>query len=57
MDDAGDGAADAIWRPLAADKCRRLLIPHGKDIGEFVQAGGDPVGLLRSEAARLGITL
>lgn len=41
---------------MAPAKARRLYLPHGKDVGEFVQAGGDLAGWLESELARLGLS-
>jgi hypothetical protein len=39
-DAAGVEAARA-WRDRAPHKARRVMLPHGKDVGEFVQKGGD----------------
>jgi DNA primase len=52
-DEAGVEAAWA-WRERAPHKARRALIPHGKDIGDFVQAGGNVAEWLAGELARLG---
>jgi hypothetical protein len=51
MDDAGD-KAERLWRRIGADRCRRLLLPT-KDVGDFVAAGGDLSGWVRSEGSRL----
>jgi DNA primase len=45
-DEAGVEAARA-WRERAPHKARRVLLPWGKDLGEFVQSGGDIVTWLR----------
>jgi DNA primase len=49
----GDQGA-AKFASIAPAKCRRLVLPHGKDVGEFYQAGGDVRGWVETEAARLG---
>jgi DNA primase len=54
MDDAGDESS-AAWRRRGGDRCRRLLLPTGKDIGDFVQAGGDLRAWLGGECKRLGL--
>ena len=55
-DDAGDEAS-AEWRARNPAKSRRLQLPHGKDIGEFVQDGGNLREWLLSELDRLGLNL
>ena len=47
-DEAGVRAA-LKWRDRAPQKARRVLLPSGKDIGEFVQAGGDLRGWIADE--------
>ena len=41
--------------PSSPRKARRLILPHGKDIAEFHQAGGNVLGWLQSEMTRVGI--
>jgi hypothetical protein len=53
-DAAGIDAARA-WRERAPHKSRRVLLPHGKDLTEFVQAGGDVRAWLADEVRRLGL--
>lgn len=55
-DDAGDEAS-ANWRSRGGAKCRRMQLPYGNDIGEFVQAGGDLRSWLLTEVDRLGVNL
>jgi hypothetical protein len=44
--DAG-GVEDARrWKARAPHKARRLVLPHGKDLTEFVQSGGDVLAWL-----------
>jgi hypothetical protein len=51
-DEAGvAGARD--WYERAPHKARRVILPHGKDLGEFAQSGGDVGDWLRSEMRRL----
>jgi hypothetical protein len=42
------------WRALAPHKARRVLLPSGKDLTEFVRQGGDLRGWVRAELDRLG---
>lgn len=51
-DDRGDEAAMA-WFERDRDKYRRLYLPHGKDLSEYVVAGGDVCAWLRSEADQI----
>jgi hypothetical protein len=55
--DHDEAGLDAVrtWRERAPHKARRVLLPHGKDVGEFVQAGGDVAAWLASEFRRLGL--
>ncbi len=53
-DEAGDAGA-AGWHRRGGDRCRRLLIPVGKDIGDLVESGGDLHSWLDSEPRRLGL--
>ena len=50
-DEAGVEAAWS-WRERGPHKARRVLIPIGDDLGEYVQAGGDVVAWLTSEVTR-----
>ena len=43
------------WIARFPHKARRLVLPHGKDIGEFSQVGGDVRAWLKDELHRLGI--
>ncbi len=52
-DPAGDEAARR-FAALAPAKAHRAFLPHGNDLTEFVTAGGDALGWLRSEFVRLG---
>ena len=57
--ETGVTAGDAAARSLAAlspRKAHRAWLPIGKDLGEFVQVGGVPLGWLRSEFDRLNWT-
>jgi DNA primase len=54
-DEAGIEAAWR-WRELAPHKARRVMLPRGKDLGEFVEAGGDVREWLATELARVGRT-
>jgi hypothetical protein len=51
-DQAGVKAA-LKWRKRAPHKSRRVLLPHGKDIGEFVQAGGNLRAWVAEEVGRV----
>jgi hypothetical protein len=51
-DRAGVEAARA-WRELYPHKARRVLLPKGKDFGEFITGGGDAAGWIAAELARL----
>ncbi len=53
-DKAGDKAAEA-FRAMAPRKCRRLVLPGGGDIGDFVLNGGNLRSWLKGEFARLGL--
>lgn len=53
--DAAGVEAARHWRDFAPHKARRLLLPAGKDLGEYHVGGGDVVPWLRGELARLGI--
>jgi hypothetical protein len=53
FDDAGGGAAERL-RQLDPGRARRVYLPSGKDLTEFVQGSGDVSGWLRSELDRLG---
>jgi len=52
-DQAGTTAAWE-WAKLYPQKSRRVLLPHGKDLNDFILAGGDPVAWLRGEFERFG---
>jgi DNA primase len=52
-DRAGD-KADHAWRARSTSKCRRLWLPHGKDLTEFHIAGGSVREWLAQELARFG---
>jgi hypothetical protein len=54
MDEAGADAAWG-WFDRGPEKFRRLLVPSGKDLAEFHQAGGDVAGWIASEIDRLGV--
>ena len=47
--------AAARWKSLAPHKSRRVLLPFGKDLGAFVEGGGDVLGWLKDEFDRLGL--
>jgi len=51
--DAAGVEAAMEWRAMYPHKARRLVLPHGKDLGEFVQAGGDAAGWLGAALAKL----
>ena len=51
--DAAGSAAAVKWDKLAPAKCRRILLPVGKDLGEFFQAGGDLRAWVGDELRRL----
>jgi DNA primase len=51
-DDAGVEAARE-WHARAPHKARRVMLPHGKDLGKFVEHGGDVRGWLAGELARI----
>lgn len=53
-DEAGDQAARRI-AALAPHKARRVILSSGKDLGDFVQGGGDVTEWLDGEMDRLGI--
>jgi hypothetical protein len=44
--------AARAWRERAPHKAHRMLLPHGKDVGEFVKDGGVIVNWLHAESAR-----
>ena len=52
-DEAG-ALAVADWRKRSPVKCKRVLLPT-KDLGEFVQSGGNVREWIATELARLGI--
>jgi DNA primase len=51
-DKAGAEAA-MTWRKRSPAKSRRILLPKGKDIGEFVQAGGSLRAWIAEELSRI----
>jgi hypothetical protein len=51
-DQAGVDAA-RFWRDIAPQKTRRVLLPHGKDLTDFVSHGGDPAAWIAPILARL----
>lgn len=53
-DEAGIDAASR-WIERSPHKARRAMLPHGKDLTDFVLAGGDPKGWLAGEFKRLNI--
>lgn len=55
-DEAG-AKATIRWRVRAPERCRRLLVPTGKDIGEYIQAGGDLRAWILDELARMPPTI
>ena len=52
-DEAGNDAARSWWQ-RSPSKAKRSLLPSGKDLGDFVRAGGSVLGWLAGEFDRLG---
>ena len=53
-----DASGDRAWHTFAKaspQKVARMYLPHGNDIGDFVQAGGDLRAWFAGELKRLGI--
>jgi DNA primase len=51
-DEAGVKAA-LKWRAMANGKARRVLLPNGKDVGDFVQSGGSLRDWINEELSRV----